>query len=50
MNHVVITGPSGGQGKVFTQFIKRGFNLILIGSERTKKETELWKNIKVSRL
>ena len=42
-SYVVITGPSSGQGKVFAQeFAKRGFNLILIGSERTKKvETEL---------
>ena len=37
-SYVVITGPSSGQGKVFAQeFAKRGFNLILIGSERTKK-------------
>ena len=36
-SYVVITGPSG-QGKVFAQeFASRGFNLILIGSERTKK-------------
>ena len=37
-SYVIITGPSSGQGKVFAyEFAKRGFNLILIGSERTKK-------------
>ena len=40
-SYVVITGPSSGQGKVFAQeFAKRGFNLILIGSERTKNVEE----------
>ena len=51
-SYVVITGPSSGQGRVFAhEFAKRGFNLILVGSERTKKvETEILeknKNIKV---
>ena len=39
-SYVIITGPSSGQGKHFAyEFAKRGFNLILIGSERTKKVT-----------
>ena len=51
-SYVIITGPSSGQGKVFAyEFAKRGFNLILIGSERTKKvENDLivkYPNIKI---
>lgn len=51
-SYVIITGPSSGQGKVFAyEFAKRGFNLILIGSNRTKLvEDELIKkypNIKI---
>ena len=51
-SYVIITGPSSGQGKHFAyEFAKRGFNLILIGSERTKTVTadlqEQYKNIKI---
>ena len=51
--YVIITGPSSGQGKVFAyEFAKRGFNLILIGSVRTKiVEEDLIKkypNIKIT--
>ena len=35
--YIIITGASSGQGKFFAkEFAKRGFNLILIGSERTQ--------------
>ena len=35
-SYVIITGASSGQGQQFAyEFAKRGFNLILIGSERT---------------
>ncbi len=51
-SYVLITGPSSGQGKVFAyEFAKRGFNLILVGSERTKAVEESlkdkYKNIKI---
>ena len=40
---VIVTGASSGQGKHFAiEMAKRGFNLILIGSERTKAtQTEI---------
>ena len=42
----IITGPSSGQGKQFSlEFAKRGFNLILIGSERTYKTEKLIKQL-----
>ena len=35
-SYILITGASSGQGQVFAyEFARRGFNLILIGSERT---------------
>jgi short-subunit dehydrogenase len=51
-SYVIITGPSSGQGKHFAyEFAKRGFNLILIGSERTnivsKDLQNKYKNIKI---
>ena len=51
-SYVIITGPSSGQGKHFAyEFAKRGFNLILIGSERTKAVTNdlqnKYKSIKI---
>jgi len=51
-SYVIITGPSSGQGKHFAyEFAKRGFNLILIGSERTKSVTadlqNKYKNIQI---
>ena len=37
-SYVIITGGSSGQGKQFAlNFAKRGFNIFLIGSERSKK-------------
>ena len=45
-SYVIITGPSSGQGYHFAkEFAKRGFNLILIGSIRTKKVIKEIKNI-----
>jgi len=49
---VLITGASSGMGRRFAiEFAKRGFNLILIGSQRTLKIVELldksFKNIEV---
>ena len=39
---VLITGPSSGQGKQFAlQLAKRGFNIILVGSERCYKIQKL---------
>ena len=49
-SYVIITGAHSGQGQQFAyQFAKRGFNLILIGSERTSNTIDyIHKNISPS--